>query len=157
MDNDAMKHELDEVLSLVQEQMRDLSAMQQKRSELTAKATAADGAVEVSVDAQGIVTGVVIDESYLKDFELADLGAHIAEASREAAEEIGRRAAAMLEPLTQRRGAIRAMSDIAVDIPEFGDALASLNLAAPPGNEATAAAPDEDGWDGRSSFPSVRQ
>ena len=41
MDNDAMQQDFDQVLALVQEQMQDLSVMQQRRSVLTAKASAA--------------------------------------------------------------------------------------------------------------------
>src|SRR5262245_54089995 len=128
VDNDAMRHEVEDVLALVQEQMRDLSAMHEKRSKLTAKATAADGAVVVTVDAHGVATDIVIDESYLTEFELAELGAHITGAARAAAQDVERQAAALLEPLTQRRAAIQALSDTAVDMPDLGEVLSHLNL-----------------------------
>ena len=77
MDNDAARHDFANVLALVREQMQDLSTMQQKRAALSAKAAAADGTVEVTVDARCMVTEIVIDET-MEEFELAELGGHIA-------------------------------------------------------------------------------
>jgi DNA-binding protein YbaB len=156
MDNDAARHNFTDVLALVQDQMRDLSDMQQKRSALSAKAKAADGTVEVSVDAQGMVTGVVIDDSYLDEFELADLGGHITGAAREAAQDVGGQAAALLEPLTRRRDSIRALSDVAVDVPELGDVLSHLNLPPSMPNRSARTVGGDEGWEGNSSYPSVR-
>jgi DNA-binding protein YbaB len=156
VDNDAMRHDFAEMMAMVQDQMRDLSTMQQKRSQLAATAKAADGAVEVTVDAQGVVTGIVIDESYLDEFELADLGGHITGAAREAAQDVGRQAAALLAPSIERREAIRALSDIAVDVPELGDVLSHLNLPASVPDGPAAAGGGEQGSGGNSSSPSVR-
>jgi DNA-binding protein YbaB len=156
MNNDAMKNDLAELMALVQDQMRGLSEMQQKREVLTATVKTADGSVDVSVDARGIVTEIVIDESYLEAFELADLGGHITRAAREAAQEVAQRAAALLEPLTQRRGSIRGLSEAAVDLPELGDIMSYLDVARPPLTDASASGGvSEDGEQGL--FPNVRQ
>jgi DNA-binding protein YbaB len=162
VDNDALRHEVGDVLALVREQMRDLAVMQQERAALTATGSAADGTVEVSVDAQCVVTNTVVDESYLDEFELADLGGHVTSAARAAASEISRRSAELLAPLAERRKAIRGLSGIvADDAPEFGQGLAELVASAPVWGEARSG-DDDDGGDGDggkqdSSFPIVRR
>lgn len=157
MDNDAARHDFANVLALVQEQMRDLSAMQQKREALSAKATAADGTVEVTVDARCMVTEVVIDETYLDEFELAELGGHIVSAAQAAGQEIGRRAAALGRPLSERRKAISALSGM-VDVPEFAEVISNLNASVPvvPGDVRPTDRGDE-GWEDGPSFPNVRR
>jgi DNA-binding protein YbaB len=154
VDNDGALHNVADVLALVQEQMADLAVMQQKRSALTATGTAAGGLVEVSVDAQRVVTGVVIDESYLKEFELADLGGHIAGAAQSAGREIEQRSAALLAPVSARRNEISALSGVGVDVAEFGDVMAQLSSGL---GVFTGSGDDGDGWEqGSSSVPTVR-
>lgn len=144
MSNDAASQDFSHVLSLVQEQMRDLSVMQQRRAALTATATAADGTVEITVDAQRMVTKTVIDESYLDEFELADLGGYITTAAQDAAREIERKSAGLLTPLTQRRQEISSFSGLVPDSPDFAELLSSLTEMAPPPSVPTTAA--TKGW-----------
>jgi DNA-binding protein YbaB len=157
VDNSAAHHDFADMLALVQDQMRDLSAMQQKRSALTAKATAADQTVEVTVDAHCVVTEIVIDESYLSDYELADLGGHIAGAAQAAAREIGQRAASLMATLTQRRQTISARAGMLVDAPDFADVLATLNIAGAGGNEPRPEDQSEDDSQDESPYPIVRR
>ncbi len=70
MDNDAARHELTEALALVQEHMADLAVVEKRLAALSATASAADGTVVVTVDAQGVVSDADVDESYLDDYEL---------------------------------------------------------------------------------------
>lgn len=74
MSNDSARHDVVNVLALVRDQMRDLAVLQQRRAGLTATATAADGTVKVTVDAQRVVTSVEVDDVYMEDFEFGDLG-----------------------------------------------------------------------------------
>ena len=157
MNNDAASHDLTHVLSLVQEQMQDLSLMQQKRAALTATATAADKTVEVTVDAQRMVTSTVIDESYLDEFEFADLGGYITAAAQEAAQEIERQSAALLAPLTERRNEISSLSSLVVDAPDFHDLIAGLNPSAPGAPEPRRADDGNDGLEEHSPYPTVRR
>jgi DNA-binding protein YbaB len=157
MENGPMRDDLAEVMALAQDQMRELSAAQQQRMALSAKGTAADGLVEVTVDAQRTVTSTVIGESYLQEYELADLGGHITTAARAAAEEVERRGTALFAPLAQRRQAMAAMSGRLVDAPEFSELLSMINPAPP---AAPAAQHDDDGDDGWSEdphFPTVKR
>jgi DNA-binding protein YbaB len=129
MSGDVGRHELDEVLSVVQEQMRDLSVMQAKRSELTAKAFAADQLVAVTVDAQCVVSEVVIDEGYLEEFELAELGGHVITAARAAAEQIRERSAQLLAPLIERRKEVSGLSGVLPDMPDLAQVLSNLGVS----------------------------
>ncbi|BBX39883.1 YbaB/EbfC family nucleoid-associated protein [Mycobacterium simiae] len=155
MSNDAASQDFSHVLSLVQEQMRDLSVMQQRRAALTATATAADGTVEITVDAQRMVTKTVIDESYLDEFELADLGGYITTAAQDAAREIERKSAGLLTPLTQRRQEISSFSGLVPDSPDFAELLSSLTEMAPPPIRSDDGG--DEGLDDQSSYPTVRR
>ncbi|ORJ61419.1 hypothetical protein B5M45_10055 [Mycobacterium simiae] len=154
MSNDAASQDFSHVLSLVQEQMRDLSVMQQRRAALTATATAADGTVEITVDAQRMVTKTVIDESYLDEFELADLGGYITSAAQDAAREIERQSAGLLTSLTQRRQEISSFSGLVPDSPDFADLLSSLTAMAPPIRSDDGG---DEGLDDQSAYPIVRR
>ena len=156
MNNDDASQDFAHVLSLVQEQMQDLSVMQQKRAALTATATAADATVKVTVDAQRMVTSTVIDESYLDEFELAELGGYITSAAQDAAQEIERQSAALLAPLTERRNEISSLSSLVVDAPDFHDLITSLNP--PAATPAPRRADDgNDGLEEHSPYPTVRR
>lgn len=130
MTNDAARHELADVLALAQEQMADLAAMQKKRARLSATAAVADGTVEVTVNAQGLVTNTVIDEAYLEDFDFADLGDYVTKAAQTAAREVGQRSAELLTPLAERRKKFPALSDIVEGAPDFRDLMPDLTMAA---------------------------
>ncbi|WAJ46370.1 YbaB/EbfC family nucleoid-associated protein [Mycobacterium sp. Aquia_216] len=157
MDNDATGHDFAHVLSLVQDQMQELSVMQRKRAALSATATAADGTVQVTVDAQRMVTKTVIDESYLDDYEFTDLGGHITTAAQEAVQEIERQAAALLAPLTERRQEISSLSNLVVDVPEFGDLISGLNPLSSAVPEPRHVDDEDDGIEDGSSYPTVRR
>ncbi|MGH3582076.1 MAG: YbaB/EbfC family nucleoid-associated protein [Mycobacterium sp.] len=159
MSNDAARHELADVLALAQEQMDDLVAIQRKRAALTGSATVADGTVEVHVNAQGLITRTVIDESYLTEFDFADLGDHITQAAQAAAQDVGRRSAAMLEPMRERRKKFPSLSSIVDGAPDFRDFLPDLTIKPPAPDVPTAPSRPDEGWDdGPSSYsPTVRR
>lgn len=131
MSNDAARHELADVLALAQQQMADLAAMQKKRAALTASAAVADGTVKVTVNAQGILTRTVIDESYLDEFEFSDLGEYITSAAQAAAREVGKRSAELLVPLSERRKQLPALSEIVDGAPDFREFIPDLTIKPP--------------------------
>jgi DNA-binding protein YbaB len=155
VNNDAASQDFSHVLALVQEQMQGLSVMQERRAALTATATAAEGTVEITVDAQRTVTKTVVDETYLDEFEFADLAGYITTAAREAAQEIDRQSAALLAPLTQRREEISSLSALVTDAPDFGDLISGLSSPAAP--SSSRADDGDDGSEEHSSFPTVRR
>jgi DNA-binding protein YbaB len=154
MSNDAIRNEFSQVLALVQEQMRDLSNIQQQRSALSATATAADGTVEVTVNAQRTVTTTVVDESYLDDHEITELGAHITSAAQAAVRQMDKRSEALLAPMNARRKAVSEISGNVIGLPGFREALAEVSAMGDPSpSEPT---PTGNDGDTDSSFPTIR-
>lgn len=155
MSNDAARHQMAELSALVQEQLADIAAMQKKQAQLKASASAADGLVEVTVNAHGHVVETVIDESYLDEFEFEELADHVTEAAQAAAREAGRRVSAMLVPINERRKAFPSLSEIVEGAPDLRDLV-------PPGLDPysaveprRAAGRDEGGEE--TAFPTVRR
>jgi DNA-binding protein YbaB len=152
--NESIRNEFGQVLALVQEQMRDLSNIQQQRSTMLAKATAADGTVEVSVNAQRTVVKTVVEESYLDDHEFGELGGHITSAAQEAVRQLDKRSEAMLAPMNERRKAVSEISGNVIGLPGFREALAEVSamgdsLQSPPKTR-------ENDGDDAPSFPTIR-
>jgi DNA-binding protein YbaB len=127
VNNDAARHELEETLELVQEHLADLAIVEKKRAALSATATAADGTVVVTVDARGVVSETAVDDSYLDDYELADLGDFVTAAAQEAAGEVGRQSAELLAPLADRRARFPSLSDIVEGAPDIRDLVSHLH------------------------------
>jgi DNA-binding protein YbaB len=145
--------DLGAMMSLLGEQMRDLAALQERRRTLVAKATAARGAVEVTVDVQGVVCEVVIEETYLDDNELAELGGFIVGAVRTAARDVGGQSAALLEPMTRRRETMRSMTDVAGEMSDFSEVSSFFDPPTTPSNDAETRVEDDEGT---SVYPHVR-
>jgi DNA-binding protein YbaB len=155
LSNDALRHQVTEMLALVQEQMADVAALQRKQAVLTASGTAADGMVEVTVNAGGQVTKTVIDESYLDEHEFEELAEHITHAAQAAAREAARRVSEMLVPISERRKAFPSLSDIVDGAPDLRNLTpAWLDPFAPAQSQQE---PDNDDGSDETTFPRVRR
>ncbi|MGV0744135.1 YbaB/EbfC family nucleoid-associated protein [Mycolicibacterium sp. XJ870] len=145
MDNDAARHELIEALALLQEQMADLAAVETARATLSATATRAHGTVTVTVNADGVVTGTMVSESYLDNHDLTDLGSHITAAAQDATRDVERKVSELLAPLARRREEMPSLSDIVDGAPDIRDLLSTpVPVAA------------SDGEEERDDYPTVR-
>ncbi|CRZ17738.1 hypothetical protein BN2156_04630 [Mycolicibacterium neworleansense] len=142
-----------EVLALVQEQMADIAAVQRQQAQLTASAAAADGLVEVTVDARGHVIETVIDESYLEEFELDELGDHVTSAAQSAAQLVAQRAAALMTPIGERRRMLPSMSEIVDGAPDLRDLTSAVFGHEDP--DVPQREPEDDDRNG-TAFPTVR-
>ncbi|MBA0047872.1 YbaB/EbfC family nucleoid-associated protein [Mycobacteroides sp. LB1] len=119
MDNDALRHELVDALALVQEHMNDLAALEEKRAALSATVTVADATVAVTVDADGVVIQTVVDESYIDEHDLTDLGSYVTAAAQEAANDVEWQLAEMLQPIAERREQFPSLSEIVNGAPDI--------------------------------------
>ena len=163
MSIESARDRLGDVLAGVRDQLADIAAVQKKQAELKVDGQAAEGSVEVTVNARGQVVNAVIDKAYLDDHDFEDLGGHITEAAQAAAGEAGRRVAEMLAPINERHKNLPSFSDIVEGLPELSDVLPpELDLfgAGPPRQGNSAASPagaryDDD--DGEAEFPAVRR
>jgi DNA-binding protein YbaB len=129
VDNDGARHELTEALALLQEHMSELAAVERKRAALSATAAVADGTVVVTVNAHGVVSNAAIDESYLDEHDLAELGDFVTTAAQDAARDVERQAAHLLAPLAERRARFPSLADIVEGAPDIRDLLAHLHVA----------------------------
>jgi DNA-binding protein YbaB len=152
--NGAARHELEDVLARVQEQMTDLAEVQKKQAAMTAKAAAADGTVEVTVNARGAVIKTVVDEAYLEEYNFADLGGYITDAAQTAARNVAQRVAELMVPLNERRKQLPSLSDIVDGAPDLRSLFDDLNNA----SARPAATPDTrgDDWEEPTDYPTVR-
>ena len=121
MDNDALRHELVEALALLQEHLAELATVEKRRAHLSASARVADGAVAVTVDARGVISETVVDESYLDAHDLSDLGKHVTVAAQAAARDVERRSVDLLAPLVRRRERFPSLSDVVPGAPDIRD------------------------------------
>ena len=154
MTNDALRHQVTEVMALVEEQLADIAAVREKQRALTETGAAAENMVEVTVDVQGRVTKTVIDESYLGEHEFEELGDHITEAAQAAARQVEGRVAAMMAPISERRKALLGLSEIVEGVPDLRDLMPRwldpfADAQLPPTS-------DEDAG-GETTFPTVRR
>jgi DNA-binding protein YbaB len=139
LDNDAVGDQAADTLDLLRDQLAHVAAMQKEHAALRLNGAAADGTVEVTVDARGHLVKTVIDKSYLDDHDFEDLGNHITEAARAAVQDAGQRVAEMLAPIGERQRLFPSFSDIVDGVPELKDLM-------PPGFEGFGA--DQQPHDG---------
>jgi DNA-binding protein YbaB len=157
LSNDGLRHQMTEVLALVGEQLADIAAMQKKQAELTVSSAAADGMVEVTVNAHGHVIKTVIDESYLDEYEFAELADHVTEAARAATREAGRRVTEMMAPISERRNALSSLSEVVEGAPDLRKlAPDGLDLFSVGGPRRDAGGDGGVGGD-EAEFPTVRR
>jgi DNA-binding protein YbaB len=133
LSNEAAHEQLIDVLAGLKDQLGDIAALQKKQAALELVAHAADDTVEVTVNARGQLIKVVIDESYLNDYDFEDLGNHITEAAQAAARDAAGRVAELLAPINSRHKTFPSFSDIVDGMPDPKDLV-------PPGLDAVAGA-----------------
>jgi DNA-binding protein YbaB len=117
--NDAAGDRVTDVLAGVRDQLADIASLQKEQAALRVDARAADGAVQVTVDARGQLVETVIDKSYLDDHDFDDLGGYVTQAAQAAARDAGRRVAQMLGPINERHKSFPSYSDIVKGVPEL--------------------------------------
>ncbi|BBZ67189.1 MAG: YbaB/EbfC family nucleoid-associated protein [Mycolicibacterium insubricum] len=154
MDNDELRHEVDQLLATAQEQIADLAKIQEKQAAMSTTASAADGMVKVTVDAHGNLVSTEIDEDYLDDFEFTELAEHVTEAAREATREAATKLAELFAPLNERSTSAMSSAPGIADIPDFTAMIGQLFELAKP--ETGVGAPNDVADDDPFNFPKVR-
>ena len=115
---------LDGVLGVLQSQVADIAAVQKEQAALRVEGRAAQGTVEVTVDARGQLVNVVIDKAYLDGHDVDELGGYVLEAVQAAVGEVGQRVVQMLASINERDESFPTFSDIIEDISELRDVMA---------------------------------
>jgi DNA-binding protein YbaB len=163
LSNDAAREQAINVLGGLQSQLADIAAVQKKQAALRVDAQAAQGTVEVTVNARGQLVKVVIDKSYLDDHDFDELGGCVVEAAQAAAQDAGQRVAEMLAPINERHKSLPTFSDIVEGAPGPSDLTPpGLDgfMPAPPWAESPESSVSDgydDGNEGGAEFPIVRR
>lgn len=129
LNNNAAGDRLGEVLARLRDQLAGIEAVQKEQAALVVCGRAAEGSVEVTVNARGQLVKAVIEKSFLDDHDFDELGDYITEAAQSAAADAARRVAEMLAPINERHNAFPSFSDIVAGLPDPRDVI-------PPGLEA---------------------
>jgi DNA-binding protein YbaB len=163
LSNDALRDGVTDVLGRLRDQLADIAAVQKKQAALKLSAQAADGTVEVTVNARGQLVNTVIDESYLDDHDIDELANFITEAAQAAATKAGQRVAEMMAPIAERQRSFPSFSDIVDGMPDVADLIpqGADTFGAPAQRQDGRANPlgairDFDG-DSDVEFPTVRR
>ena len=161
LDGAAARERAVDVLAGLRDQVADIAGVQKKQAALSVNGAAAEGTVEVTVDARGQVIKTVIDGSFLDDHDFEELGDYVTEAARAAAGDAGRQVAQMMAPINERHRLFPSLSDIVEGLPDRGDLMPpGLDMcgAAPRSGEASSVSSTSGEGDGqgRTDFPTVR-
>jgi DNA-binding protein YbaB len=163
LSNDAPREQAINLMAGLQSQMADIAAVQKKQAALRVDAQAAEGTVEVTVNAWGQLVKVVIDKSYLDDHDFDELGDCLVEAAQTAAQDAGQRVAELLAPINERQKSLPTFSEIVEGVPDPGDLmpprLDGFMPAAPWEGSSASSVGDgyDDGNEGDAEFPIVRR
>jgi DNA-binding protein YbaB len=161
VENDAARERVADVLSGLQDQLSAIAAAQKEQAALQVAAQTADGAIEVTVNAQGQLINTVIDKDYLDEHDFEELADHITAAAQAAARDAGQRVAQILAPINERHQKFSSFLDTVEKGLDFQDLV-------PPGLEGLVGMPRRSGPDapgtggsydhgGEADFPRVRR
>jgi DNA-binding protein YbaB len=146
-----------DALARLRDQVAEITAMQKKRAALRVDGVAADGTVEVTVDASGRLVRAEVDKSFLDDHDFEELGGCLVEAAQAAAGDAAGQVAEMMAPINERHRLLGSFSDLVEGLPDVGDLLPPgsevLGVAGPRG-EGSLVGGDDDG-DVGAGFPTV--
>ncbi|MBJ8338601.1 YbaB/EbfC family nucleoid-associated protein [Antrihabitans sp. YC3-6] len=124
--------------------MHDVTAAQQKRARLTARASAEDKRVMVTVNAEGVVIETEF-ASDVDDLSYDEIAAAVTRAAQEAAREVARLSQELLEPLAAQRARLPSLSEVVPGMPDLRDLAPKPPVVstAPPGSRDREAAVDD--------------
>ncbi|MEU1985388.1 YbaB/EbfC family nucleoid-associated protein [Nocardia sp. NPDC019395] len=115
MTNEQAKAELAAILDGVQEQMRTIAELQQRRAELTATAAARGKKVKVTVNADNKVIDVKF-ASNVDELSYSEIAKAVIEAAQRACTEVARQTAGLMAPLENQRAQLPKLSDLVEDL-----------------------------------------
>ncbi|NKY37145.1 YbaB/EbfC family nucleoid-associated protein [Nocardia speluncae] len=115
MTNERAKADLAAILDGVQEQMRTIAGLQQRRAELTATATARGKKVKVTVNADNKVIDVKFS-SDIDELTYSEIAKAVIEAAQRACVEVARETAGLMAPLENQRARLPKLSDLVEDL-----------------------------------------
>ncbi|GAA5058355.1 YbaB/EbfC family nucleoid-associated protein [Nocardia callitridis] len=124
--NNALRDQVDSMLSAFDEQRRELTEAQGQLAAATGEAWSSDNLVRVVCNVAGIPLEVQLDEGAFKRSTPQKLGRSIAEAAQAAAAIAARKSAELFAPVNNLADEIPDLSDLIPGAPSIKDLVASL-------------------------------
>ncbi len=131
MVNERLAADVATMLEGLQDQMRGIADLQQRRSELTATASIGDDRVQVTVNADGMVVETKFG-SEVSDLSYEELAEYVTAAAQAAMQGAQNRSRELMRPLIERRSRLPKLSEIVEGAPDLEDILPP---APPPSTE----------------------
>ncbi|MCM6776077.1 YbaB/EbfC family nucleoid-associated protein [Nocardia sp. CDC159] len=118
MTNDRAKADLADLFDTVNTHIRSIAEAQRQRTALTAAASAGEGRVHITVNADGVVIETRFAED-IDDLDYDEIAAAVTEATQLAAVEVARRAEELIAPIRSTRSRLPSLSEIVADLPDL--------------------------------------
>ncbi|MEU0507353.1 YbaB/EbfC family nucleoid-associated protein [Nocardia sp. NPDC005998] len=148
MANEQTKGDVADLLDTINLHIRSIAEVQQQRVELTATATAGEGKVRITVNADGVVieTRFADDIDELDYDEIADA---VTDATQEAAAEVARKAEELIAPIRKTRSRLPSLSSMVEGLPDLRTKTPELQRASfdsPAQREQAGSGDASTGW-----------
>lgn len=111
MTNEQAKADFAVIMDGVQQQMRTIAEIQQRRSELIATATARGKKVSVTVNADNKVVDVKFGPD-VEELSYAEIAKAVVDAAQRAGTEVAEKTARLMAPLQEQQAALPKLSDL---------------------------------------------
>ena len=118
MTNERAKADLADLLDTVNTHIRSIADAQRQRTELVATATAREGRIQVTCNADGVPIETVFADD-IDDLDYDDIAMAVTEAAQDAAAEVARRAEELIAPVRRSRSRLPSLSSIVTDLPDL--------------------------------------
>jgi DNA-binding protein YbaB len=118
MENERTHADFADLMDTVNSHIRSIADAQRKRSELMATASAREGRVTVTCNADGVPIDTVFSDD-IDDLDYDDIAAAVTEAAQDAAAEVARRAEELIAPIKKTRSRLPSLSSMVEGLPDL--------------------------------------
>lgn len=118
MENERTAADFADLMDTVNGQIRAIADAQRKRVELVAKASARDGRVTVTCNADGVPIDTEFSED-IDELDYDDIAAAVTEAAQAAAADVARQAQELIAPIQKTRSRLPSLSAMVEGLPDL--------------------------------------
>lgn len=140
MTNEFAKAQLADIMDALKRQMSMIADIRQRRTELTATASAEDARVAVTINADGTVIETRFADD-VGDLTFDEIAAAVTRAAQQAKQNLAEQIAEVHQPLRDLHATLPSMSDLVANIPELNSLVSEVAAAPlePPAGRSRAA------------------
>lgn len=118
MENERTAADFADLMDTVNGQIRAIAEAQRKRVELVATASARDGRVTVTCNADGVPIETEFSDD-IDDLDYDDIAAAVTEAAQAAAADVARQAQELIAPIQKTRSRLPSLSSMVEGLPDL--------------------------------------